>query len=257
MPDLLYEVKENIAYITINREANRNSISSEVVECFLEKLDTAESDNNVRVVCISGAGEKVFCSGADLGSGIGQESGKDIQPFKNYAKLLTRLTKFPKPTLAKINGHCMAGGTGFMLACDIVIAKDDAKFGTPEVNVGLFPMMIGALIFRNVLRKKAMEMMFLGEKLTAQEALEMGMITRAVPKDQFASEVEKVLKTIASKSPIGLRIGKEALRDIETMDLEESIHFLSGKLVEVVGTQDAVEGITAFLEKRTPEFQGK
>jgi len=257
MPDLLYEVKENVAYITINREANRNSISSEAVALFLENLETAESDNDVRVVCVSGAGEKVFCSGADLGGGIGKGSGEENLPFKNYAKLITRLAKFPKPTLAKINGHCMAGGTGFMLACDIVIAKDDAKFGTPEVNVGLFPMMIGALIFKNVLRKKAMEMILLGEKLNAKEALEMGMITRVVPKDQFESEVEQVLKTITSKSPIGLRIGKEAFRDIETMDIEESVNFLSEKLIKVASTEDAVEGITAFFEKRTPKFTGK
>ncbi len=257
MPDLLYEVKDNVAYITINREANRNSISIEAVTLFLENLDTAEKDNNVRVVCVSGAGERVFCSGADLGSGVTENSGEENPAFKNYAKLLTRIAKFPKPTLAKINGHCMAGGTGFMLACDIVIAKDDAKFGTPEVNVGLFPMMIGALIFRNVLRKKAMEMILLGEKLTAKEALEMGMITRVVPGDQLEPEVQKVLNTITSKSPIGLRLGKEAYRDIETMDLEESIDFLSGKLIEVAGTEDAIEGISAFLEKRAPEFKGK
>jgi len=255
MPDLLYEVKENIGYITINRETNRNSISSEAITLFLEALETAEKDENVRVICVSGAGERVFCSGADLGGSIGNADGNPA--FKNYAKLITRLASFPKPTLAKINGHCMAGGTGFMLACDIVIAKDDAKFGTPEVNVGLFPMMIGALIFRNVLRKKAMEMILLGEKLTANQALDMGMITRAVPKEQFELEVDKVLKTIASKSPIGLRIGKEAFQGIETMDLEESVNFLSEKLIEVTGTQDAVEGITAFLEKRTPEFTGK
>jgi len=257
MSDLLYEVKNNVAYITINREANRNSISSDAVTLFLESLDAAEGDHDVRVVCVSGAGDRVFCSGADLGGGIGKGSGKEDKSFKSYASLITKLAKFPKPTVARINGHCMAGGTGFMLACDIVIAKDDAKFGTPEVNVGLFPMMIGALIFRNVLRKKAMEMILLGEKLTAQQALEMGMITRAIPKEQFDAEVEKVLKTIASKSPIGLKIGKEAFRDIETMDLEDSINFLSEKLIEVAGTEDAVEGITAFLEKRTPDFKGK
>ncbi len=255
MPDLLYEVKENIGYITINREANRNSISSEAVLLFLESLETAEKDDNVRVVCVSGAGERIFCSGADLGGDIGNAGSNPA--FKNYAKLITRLASFPKPSLAKINGHCMAGGTGFMLACDIVIARDDAKFGTPEVNVGLFPMMIGALIFRNVLRKKAMEMILLGEKLTANQALEMGMITRAVPKEQFEEQVDKVLKTITSKSPIGLRIGKEAFQGIETMDLETSVNFLSEKLIEVAGTQDAVEGITAFLEKRTPKFTGK
>ncbi len=257
MPDLLYEVKENIGYITINREANRNSISSEAVTLFLEALETAEKDDTVRVVCVSGAGERIFCSGADLGGGIGTSGGQENLAFKNYAKLITRLASFPKPTLAKINGHCMAGGTGFMLACDIVIAKEDAKFGTPEVNVGLFPMMIGALIFRNVLRKKAMEMILLGEKLNAKDALKMGMITRAVPKDQFEFHVEQVLKTITSKSPIGLRIGKEAFRDIETMDIEESVNFLSEKLIEVASTEDAIEGITAFFEKRTPKFKGK
>ncbi len=257
MSDLLYEVKNNVAYITINREANKNSISSDAVTLFLESLETAEGDNNVRVVCVSGAGDRVFCSGADLGGGIGKGTRKENQAFKNYAALITRLARFPKPTLAKINGHCMAGGTGFMLACDIVIAKADAKFGTPEVNVGLFPMMIGALIFRNVLRKKAMEMILLGEKLTAKQALDMGMITRAIPTDQFESDVEKILKTIASKSPIGLKIGKEAFRDIETMDLEDSVNFLSEKLIEVAGTEDALEGITAFFEKRTPEFKGK
>ncbi len=257
MSDLLYKVKNNVAYITINRETNKNSISSDAVTLFLESLETAEADNEVRVVCVSGAGDKVFCSGADLGGGIGKGTGKENQSFKKYAALITRLAKFSKPTLAKINGHCMAGGTGFMLACDIVIAKEGAKFGTPEVNVGLFPMMIGALIFRNVLRKKAMEMILLGEKLTAKQALEMGMITRAVPEDQFESEVENVLKTITSKSPIGLKIGKEAFRDIETMDLEEAVNFLSEKLIEVASTEDAVEGITAFLEKRTPKFKGK
>ena len=257
MPDLLYEVKENIGTITINREANRNSISSEAVSLFLEALETAEKDDNVRVVCVSGAGEKVFCSGADLGGGIGNAGRQETSAFKNYARLITRLAHFPKPTLAKINGHCMAGGTGFMLACDIVIAKEDAKFGTPEVNVGLFPMMIGALIFRNVLRKKAMEMILLGEKLTAKEALDMGMITRTASNEQFEEQVDKVLKTIASKSPIGMRIGKEAFRGIETMDLEASVNFLSEKLLEVASTKDAVEGITAFFEKRAPEFTGK
>jgi len=256
MPDLLYEVKESVAHITINREASRNSISREALALFLEHLDSAERDNTVRVVCITGAGERIFCSGADLG-GIGNTSDPENLSFKNYANLLNRLAKFPKPTLAKINGHCMAGGTGFMLACDIVIAKEDATFGTPEVNVGLFPMMVGALIFRNVLRKKAMEMILLGEKLSAKEAFEMGMITRAVPKERFESEVEKVLKKLTAKSPIGLRMGKEAFNAIETMDLEESINLLSKKLFEVAGTKDAIEGITAFFEKRTPEFTGK
>ena len=252
--DLIYRVKDKVAYVVINREAQRNSISPETVYLFLEYLDKAEADSDVRVVAVTGAGDKAFCSGADLGGGM---SGGENEAFRNYAGLLKRLAGFPKPTVAKVNGYCLAGGTGFMLACDIVIAKNTAKFGTPEVNVGLFPMMIGALIFRNVLRKKAMEMVLLGEKLTADSALEMGLITRSVPPEDLDDEVDRVLASLASKSPIGMKIGKEAFYHMGDMPFEKAVDYLSGKLAEVASTQDAVEGITAFIEKRAPNFTGK
>jgi enoyl-CoA hydratase/carnithine racemase len=159
--------------------------------------------------------------------------------------------------VAKVNGYCLAGGMGFMLACDIVIASDTAKFGTPEVNVGLWPMMIGAVIFRNAMRKKAMEMVMLGEKLTADQAAEMGLITRAVPQDKLEEEVGKILQSLTSKSPIGMKIGKEAFYAMADMPFEEALDFLSGKIAEVAATEDAREGITAFIEKRKPEFKGK
>ena len=159
--------------------------------------------------------------------------------------------------MARVNGHCLAGGTGFMLACDIAVAKETARFGTPEVNVGLFPMMIGALIFRNVPRKRAMEMIMLGERLTALQALDMGLVTRVVPDAEFDTEVDKVLAALAAKSSIGMKIGKQAFAAAETMPLEEAVRFLAGKLAEVAATEDAREGITAFLEKRPPRFAGK
>ena len=144
-----------------------------------------------------------------------------------------------------------------MLGCDIVIAKEESKFGTPEVNVGLWPMMIGAVIFRNVPRKKAMEMILLGEKLTAQQALEMGMVTRVVPSDQLDSEVETVLKTLSEKSPIGIKLGKEAFKQVAEMSLDDSLDALCEGLGKVAATEDAKEGITAFIEKRKPNFTGK
>ncbi|MBI9089617.1 MAG: enoyl-CoA hydratase/isomerase family protein [Desulfobacterium sp.] len=253
--DLIYSRDEAIAHITINREAHRNAISGQAVRLFLDYLDRAENNPAVRVVCITGAGNRVFCSGADLGGDMATAGAADM--FQSYARLLTRLYQFPKPTVARINGHCLAGGTGFMLACDMVIAREDVLFGTPEVNVGLFPMMIGALIFRNVLRKKAMEMILMGEKLTAKQALDMGMITRMVPKESFDNEVDKVLSALAAKSPIGLALGKKAFNAVEGMELGEAVNHLSDQLAKVATTKDATEGITAFLEKRKPVFTGE
>ena len=252
--DLLYRVENRVAHLTINREAQRNSISADVIALFFKYLDQAENDQAVRAVCITGAGQKAFCAGADLG---GSMSSDGLDGFQNYADLLKRIATFPKSTVARVNGYCLAGGTGFMLACDIVIAADNARFGTPEVNVGLFPMMIGALIFRNVLRKKAMEMVLLGEKLTAEQALEMGMITRVVPADKLDVEVDNVLQMLSEKSPIGIKIGKEAFYKMADMPFEEAVDYLSGQLKAVVSTKDAKEGITAFIEKRKPNFTGK
>ena len=251
---LLYQVQDNVACFTINREAQRNAISLETISLFMDYLNQAEEDSSVRVILITGAGEKAFCSGADLGSAAG---GNIQEGFGNYAKLIKRLTGYPKPVVAKVNGACLAGGMGLMLACDIVIARDDTRFGTPEVNVGLWPMMIGALIYRNALRKKAMEMVLLGEKLSAARAENMGLITRAVPPRQLDQEVAHILTQLAGKSPIGMKLGKEAFYAMADMPFEEAVDYLAGRIAEIASTEDAKEGIMAFLEKRKPNFKGK
>lgn len=255
IPHLLYQVKDNIALLTINRENQRNTISMEALDLFQRYLNEASENPDVRVLCVTGAGNRTFCAGADLGAGLAGSDG--ISAFSKYANLLKRLAGFPKPTVAKINGSCVAGGTGFMLACDIVIASSKATFGTPEVNVGLFPMMIGALIFRNVLRKKAMEMILLGEKLNAGEALEMGLVTRIADPGELDAEVDKVLKILVKKSPIGMKIGKEAFYAASDMPFEQALDLLAEKISDVAATEDAREGIMAFLEKREPLFTGK
>jgi enoyl-CoA hydratase/carnithine racemase len=251
---LLYRVEEGVGYITINRDAQRNAITPEALALFHEYLDEAERDEKVRALLVTGAGEKAFCTGAQL-SGAVTTGGKDI--FASYAGLLDRIVSYPKPTVARVKGFCLAGGMGFMLACDIVVASDDSKFGTPEVNVGLWPMMIGALIFRNVLQKKAMEMILLGERLSAQEALAMGLVTRVVPTTDLDIEVSKVLAILTSKSPIGMKIGKQAFYAAANLPLQEALNFLSERIKVVAGTDDAREGITAFMEKRQPNFTGK
>jgi enoyl-CoA hydratase/carnithine racemase len=252
--DVLYRVENNVAYFTINREAQRNALNQDTINLFLKYLDKADADEDVNVILITGSGEKAFCSGADLGAAPGGE----IQAgFQQYAQLLKRLAGYPKPVVARVNGYCLAGGMGLMLACDIAIARHDAKFGTPEVNVGLWPMMIGALIYRNVLRKKAMEMVLLGERFGADRALEMGLITRTVLPQNLDEEVSQVLGNLSEKSPIGMKIGKEAFYAMADMPFEEAVDFLSGKIAEVAATEDAKEGITAFIEKRKPVFKGK
>jgi len=252
--DLLYSVENNVARLTINREAQRNAISLAAIELFIEYLDEAEKDQQVRAVLVTGSGQKAFCAGADLAGAAG---GEIQHGFKRYAALLTRLAGYPKPVVARINGACMAGGMGLMFACDIVVARDDAKFGTPEVNVGLWPMMIGALIFRNVQRKKAMEMILLGERLTADQALDMGLITRVAAPEALEDEVARILNRLAANSPIGMKIGKEAFYAMGDMPFEQALAFLSGKIADVAATEDAREGITAFIEKRKPVFKGR
>lgn len=251
---VLYRLEDHVACITINRDEQRNTITVEAITLFLSYLDRAEADQAVRAVLITGAGEKAFCTGAQLGDGVSAEGKK---AFEDYARLLKRLATFPKPTVARVKGFCLAGGMGFMLACDIVVASEDSRFGTPEVNVGLWPMMIGALIFRNVPRKKAMEMILLGERLDAQAALDMGLITRVAPVDKLDGEVNTILQNLAGKSPIGIKLGKQAFQESAEMSLEEALDKLAMKFLAVASTEDAREGITAFIEKRKPKFTGR
>ncbi len=254
--DLLFDVTDGIGTITINRATQRNTISPQAIQLFHSYLDEAENSDEIKVICITGDGDRAFCSGADLSGSLGKGGEEEKRAFRSYADLLIKLSRYSKPTVAKINGYCLAGGTGFMLACDIVITRKDAKFGTPEVNVGLFPLMIGALIFRNVLRKKAMEMILLGEKLTAEQALEMGMVTRVVDPEKLDEEVNNVLKSLSEKSPVAIRLGKQAFNKACEMGFEEGVQHLSETLVQVAKTEDAREGITAFIEKRVPIFKG-
>jgi enoyl-CoA hydratase/carnithine racemase len=255
--DLLYEVKERVAFLTINRESRRNAISQDVITAFLDYLDRADRDEGVRAVCITGAGEKAFCSGADLATAVAKEEREPLSGARNYAELLKKMARFGKPLVARVNGPCLAGGIGLMLSCDIVIARNDVFFCTPEVNVGIFPMMVGALLCRNVSRKKFTDMVLTGRRIPAPEAENIGLITSAVEPERLDEEVQKTLKLLSCKSSIGIRIGKEAFRAMSDMPFDEAVDYLCEALGRSISTEDAREGMMAFMEKREPEFKGK
>ncbi len=257
MSDLLYEVKGSAVFLTINRESRRNAISQEMIAAFLDYLDRADQDQGVFAVCITGTGEKAFCSGADLAVTLAKEGKDPLSGARNYAQLLKKMARFGKPLVARVNGPCLAGGLGLMLSCDIVIARNDVFFSTPEVNVGIFPMMVGALLYRHVSRKKAMDMVLTGRKISALEAESMGLITRAVEPDRLDQEIQETLQFLTSKSSIGMRIGKEAFYAMGDMPFEEAVDYLCEALGKAISTEDAMEGMMAFMQKREPKFKGK
>jgi len=249
--DLLYEKKDHIAWITLNRETRRNALSMEMIDMFLRCLDDTEACSEVRVVCLTAAGDKAFCSGADLAG------GDPMQGAKKYAELLKKMSNSSKPIVAKVHGHCMAGGMGLMLTCDIVYAAPHVKFGTPEVKVGLFPMMVTALVVRNSIRKKAMEMLFTGNYLSAHEAEQMGLITRVYAADELDAKVSETLSIIASRAPLAVSMGRRAVSALDGKGLHESLDYLCEQLGVLAGTEDAVEGMSAFVEKRPPVWKGR
>ena len=251
MSVLLYEVQDRIATLTINRPEKRNSLSSEVIDLILARLEEAENDTEIRVIVITGAGEKAYCSGADLGGGVGGGG------TSNYATMLKRIVNYPKPTVSRVDGYCLAGGMGLMLACDIVVASDRSIYGTPEVNVGLWPSMISALIYRNMLPKQALPMILMGERFGADKANQMGFLSEMVPVDELDATVQSIAEKLTQKSPVGMKLGKASYVGMQHLPLEDALDYLSKELTKVANTKDAAEGIAAFMEKRKPQFTGE
>jgi enoyl-CoA hydratase len=259
--DLVYERRGPAARITLNRPDRRNPLGPSTIGELLHALKTAKDDDAVRVVVITGAG-KVFSAGGDLSSmgkgGTPLESGADeFRLPGTFVDLNLALTRLGKPSIAMVNGHALAGGLGLVVACDLAIAAEDAQLGTPEINVGLWPMMITATIFRNVNRKRGLELLVTGDKISAAQAAEMGLVTRAVPKDRLEAEVDALVEKLAGKSPLVMKMGMEAFHQVQDMELEPALRWLEGQLAAVLATEDAREGLSAFLEKRPPAWKGR
>ena len=256
---LRYEVASSgVATVTLDQPETRNALSDEVLDELIAAFETARGDGAVRCVVLTSSHETVFSSGANLG-GFSAE-----QPLvhkhlgtERFPRLFRLIGELGKPTICAANGHVLAGALGLALACDLIVAKAGARFGTPEINVGAFPFMIMALIYRNVPRKKTTELLLLGEQIEAEEAERIGIVNRVVPEEGFEAAVAEWAEKLASKSPVLMRLGKDALFRQQDMAFVEALDFLRAQLTIAFSTEDIHEGVKAFFEKREPVWTGR
>jgi enoyl-CoA hydratase/carnithine racemase len=255
---ITYGVADGVATITLDDPETRNSLSPQLLEDVLAALAEARGDDEVRCVVLTSSHEKVFSSGGNLGA-FGADSPliDRYDVTQRFVSIFKAVGELGKPTIVAANGHVLAGSLGIALACDLIVAKEEATFGTPEINVGLFPFMIMALIYRNVPRKKTNEMLLLGERLSAEEAREAGIVNKVVPAGEFDEVVADWAAKLASKSPVVMRLGKDAMFRQMDMPLMDALDYLCSQLTIELGTEDAIEGVTAFFEKREPEWKGR
>jgi enoyl-CoA hydratase len=255
--EVRYEVEGGTARLTIDREAARNALSPAVVQQLVSGLEQADADPAVRCVVLTGAGSRVFCAGGDLGgmSGDGFLSAHDGR--RGYGLLLQKFQQVKKPTVARVNGHALAGGLGLVLACDLAVATTDAGFGTPEIDRGLFPMMLMALLQRHLGRKRALELVLTGERITSAKALEWGLVNRVVPAAELDAETKRLADSLGGKSQAILALGRRAFFTAEDLPLSQAVEFLASQLSLNILSEDAAEGVSAFLEKRPPKWNDR
>lgn len=261
MPDRPYQtiltrVDAGVLTVTLNRPEKRNAIGSEMVNELLYALDDAEADDAVRVIVITGAGS-AFCAGGDFSQFAGGSSDDALPPKGDYRDLLGVVSRTKKPIIARVNGHAMGGGLGIVAACTFAVASTDAKLGTPEVNVGLFPFMIAAVLERIMERRALYKMMLLGERYDAAEAARLGLVNEAVAPAELDAAVARYTDAVLSKSPLTLRLGLTAMADVEELPFDEKLPILAERLAQAIATDDAREGLSAFFEKRKPNWTGK
>jgi len=257
-PHTLQEIRGPVMWITINRPAVRNAMSEAVLDGISASLDYAMAHKHeVLAVVLTGAGERAFCAGADLRPDSTFIRFDYAETHTRYADLFRQANRFELPLVARVNGHVMAGGMGLLSMCDMAIAADDVRVGLPEVKIGAFPMQVASVMQNLVTRRKFVELCLTGEPATAAEALDFGLLNYVVPRAELDAKVQWLLDRLTDKSPAAIRRGKNALRAITDMTLEQSLSFTEHQLSTVVLMEDAVEGRASFNEKRAPRWTGR
>ena len=260
--ELLRTVADGVLTLTINRPERRNAMSWEVVRGLRQAVEEARHDPEVRVVVLTGSGDQAFCAGADLGGmGHGAEQGPGFlethEARGELAGLFQAMWALGKPTIARVQGWAMAGGFGLALACDLVVASQRARFGAPEIDVGLWPYVITVPLVRAMAPKHALDLMLTGRVVSAEEGFRLGFVSRLVPHDELDAAVAALAGTLAAKSPAVMRLGRQSFYAVWDMAAPEALAHLHAMLTLTTQTEDAAEGITAFLEKRPPSWRGR
>jgi enoyl-CoA hydratase len=254
---ILVERRERVAIITINRPEKRNALNIQTRAEGAAILDELRDDDSIRVVIFTGAGDKAFIAGADIGEFAGRTALQQ-RAIMLERGLFNAIDSFPKPVIAMVNGYCLGGGCELALACDIRIASDTASFGQPEINLGIIPGGGGTQrLPRLVGEGKAMEMILTGEIINAQEAFRCGLVNQVVPVDHLEAKTMEVANRIAEKSPIALRLAKEAVKLASRSNLDEGLRREVDLFALCFSSEDKDEGVKAFLEKRKADFKGK
>ena len=255
---LLYDVASGVARLTINRPERRNAMSWAVLTELRDAIAAAKADADVRVVVLTGAGDKAFCAGADLTGMRSDANYVEVHDARGeLARLFHDLWALGKPTIARVRGYALAGGFGLALACDFVVAADDARFGTPEIDVGLWPYMITVPLVRSMPPKKVLELMLTGRRVGAAEADRLGFVTRVVPVADLDEAVDELAETLASKSPAIVKLGRDSFYAVWDLAARDALAHLHAMLTITSQSEDTAEGIAAFAEKRAPQWKGR
>jgi methylglutaconyl-CoA hydratase len=254
---LLSERRDGVLRLTLNRPERRNALNDDLIGQLDQAFVAASADGAIRAIVLTGAGDKAFCAGADLNPAAGTFGVDYAEPTTTYANFLRTARRSTVPVIGRINGFCLAGGMGLLAICDMAVAETTARFGLPEVKVGLFPMQVAALLQTMLPPRKFAEMCYTGEMLSADEALDCGLVNYVAGPGELDEKTDWLVDLVVARSPSAIRRGKHALNATSGMTFEQAIAHMEAQAGLMVQTEDAAEGMAAFAEKRSPKWTGR